>query len=110
MARYKMTATQRMLQGEQEDRERAKRRAENRREAAIELGEIVLDAGGYVLSAEALSILVRKAVAERDSGGGQPAKEGAPPRSKIVKSAPPVKPVGAPVVREEADELSARAA
>jgi hypothetical protein len=84
MAKQKMTAIQRFRLEEQEELERAKRRTETRRQAAIELGEIVLDAGCHVLSPDMLAGLVRKALAERESAGQQPSNA---PRQQRAKPA-----------------------
>ncbi len=85
MAKHKTTATQRFLLEEQEDLERARKRAETRREAAMELGEIVMDAGGYVLSPDTLSRIVRKALAELPSAGEQPALGSKQQRAKPAR-------------------------
>ncbi len=110
MAKHKPTATQRFLLEEQEDLERARKRAETRREAAIELGEIVMEAGGYVLPPDSLSTMVRKAVAERASAGGQLSGAPTKQRAKSANPGAPMTPDTANVSEEDHHESSAAAA
>lgn len=110
MAKQRMTATQRLLLEEQEDRERARLRAETRRQAAIELGEIVMDAGGYVLSADTLSGVIRKAVAERESATERPLTGDKLQRAKPVRQASPETGTGGDSDGERVHEHSTHAA
>ena len=78
MTKRKKTAIEALGLFEREQLERAKREAELRREAALELGYAVMDAGGARLGPEFLRKAVQAAVAAlptaadggREKGGG----------------------------------------